>query len=116
MPKSDSMQKHQGDNKQKAYKQKDSQQKTGKLTGIEKIPLPNEPDIPEDVLSPGRFPQPGASGITRKKRGHPSPFLSILRKRIGLEEIIILGLILLLLNEETRDDILLVILVYILLT
>jgi hypothetical protein len=93
-----------------------SKEKSKENKKTEKIPLPNEPDKPGHVLSPGYSSQTG-TGETNKSKGlRPFPFLNNLHKKIQFEDIIILGLIFLLLNEEIRDDILLIVLIYILLT
>lgn len=70
---------------------------------VKDIPLPTE-----------------AEEATSQERQTPQSRLGqivdIVRKRIGLEEIIILGLIFLLIQERIDDELLLIILVYILLS
>lgn len=79
----------------------------------EKIPLPNEL---EHTIGPEIVSQTGSGMFNKSREGSIFSFLKLLPKKIHLEEIIIIGLILLLLNEEIKDDILLLVLIYILLT
>ncbi len=69
---------------------------------IEDIPLPNQKEKTDNAA-------------LRNNKGFSFPFSSIF-KRIGIEEIILVGLIFLLLNEGIEDDFLLIILFYILIT
>lgn len=75
------------------------------LNKIEDIPLPNELET---------TPSPPGSPQSRRKAASRS-FLDIIKERISLEEIILLGLIFLLLDEAIEDELLLILLVYILL-
>ncbi|HEX3027837.1 MAG TPA: hypothetical protein VHT34_00685 [Clostridia bacterium] len=68
----------------------------------EDIPLPNQKEQTDNAAF-------------RNNKGFNFPFGSIF-KRIGLEEIILVGLIFLLLNEGIEDDFLLIILIYVLIT
>ncbi len=70
---------------------------------VKDIPLPTEVEEP----APHRRMVP-RSGIGR--------FLDELRKRIGIEEIILIGLIILLIQERIEDELLLIILLYLLLS
>ena len=73
------------------------------LKEVRDIPLPTEAEEP---VTQSRM-------VPRSRIGH---FLDTLRKRIGIEEIIIIGLILLLIEERIEDELLLIILLYLLLT
>lgn len=75
---------------------------TGSLKDMERIPLPNEEAILEHPANSRYISRPG--------------FLNSLLSRIGLEEIIIIGLIFILLQEGIEDDLLLIVLLFILLT
>lgn len=66
------------------------------------IPLPNEK---EDM-------SPETSRLTTQQKPF---FLSFLKNRLRIEDIILLGLILLLLQEGVEDELLLILLIYILL-
>lgn len=68
-----------------------------------KIPLPTEVEISSDTAENTR----GA---------HKPSIFNILKGRITIEEIILLGLIVLLLDEGIEDDMILILLIYILLT
>lgn len=76
--------------------------KAGGVNPAAEIPLPNEIEASEVSLH-----------NSRNRTGKTS-FLSNLKDRIHLEEIILLGLIFLLLDEKVEDDFLLLLLVYIL--
>lgn len=73
------------------------------LKEVRDIPLPTEVEEPA-VQS---------RTVPRSRIGH---FLDTIRKRIGIEEIIIIGLIFLLIEERIEDELLLIILLYLLLT
>ncbi len=70
---------------------------------IDDIPLPNE----EPLETPGR---------RDVRRVHPVPFLSFFKKRIGIEEILLIGLLFLLIQEGINDEFLIIILLYLLFT
>lgn len=70
---------------------------------IEDIPLPNE----EPLETPNRH---------DIRRSHPFPFLSFFKKRIGIEEILLIGLLFILLQEGIDDEFLIIILLYLLFT
>lgn len=67
------------------------------------IPMPNEREGLKNPWGKKKGPH-GLGGI-----------VSFLREHIGIEEIILIGLIILLLDESIEDDFLLIILIYILL-
>ncbi|HHV60862.1 MAG TPA: hypothetical protein GXX49_11355 [Clostridiaceae bacterium] len=70
---------------------------------IENFPLPNEAEVEAvDTKEP----------VSKPVRS--SSLLSFLTHKIGMEEIILIGLIFLLLEESIKDDILLLILIYLL--
>ena len=73
------------------------------LKEVRDIPLPTEVEEPDTQ-----------SRMVPKSR--IAYFLDTLRKRIGIEEIIIIGLIFLLIQEHIEDELLLIILVYLLLS
>lgn len=73
----------------------------GDTIKVERIPLPNEDETGESIA------------ISRGKVHKPS-ILDFIRN-IGIEEIILIGLIIILLNEGIEDEFILLMLVYILL-
>ncbi|HHV99292.1 MAG TPA: hypothetical protein GXX36_06935 [Clostridiaceae bacterium] len=73
------------------------------LKEVRDIPLPTEVEEP---VTQSRM-------VPRFRIGY---FLDNLRKRIGIEEIILIGLILLLIEERIEDELLLIIFLYLLLT
>lgn len=73
------------------------------LKEVKNIPLPTEVEEPP-------------SQDRKIQQSRLSMFLDSIRKRIGLEEIILLGLIFLLIQEHIDDELLLIVLVYILLS
>jgi len=78
-------------------------------TGIEPLKEIRDIPLPTEVEEPATQ----SRMVPKSRIGH---FLDTLRKRIGIEEIIIIGLILLLIEEHIEDELLLIILVYLLLT
>jgi hypothetical protein len=70
---------------------------------VDDIPLPNE----EPLESPRRQ-------STRKNQ--PFSFLNFFMERIGIEEILLLGLLFILLQEGIDDEFLIIILLYVLIT
>jgi hypothetical protein len=71
------------------------------LKTIDDIPLPNNIENPPDSL--------------KLRQSKPSsPFLSFLKNRITIEEIILIGVIFILIQEGVEDEFLLLMLLYIL--
>lgn len=68
------------------------------------IPLPNQSEVESSKVSKE------GKEIARK-----SSFLDIIKNRIHLEEIILIGLILLFLKEGIEDELLIILLIYVLL-
>ena len=83
---------------------------TEKIQTVEEIPLPNisETDTGTNISLT-------RSQRTSTKVRRPS-ILDFLRERIGIEEIVLLSLIILLLDESLDDELLLILLIYIFLT
>lgn len=76
---------------------------TGYSSDFIRIPLPNEKEVPRKGWSTG-IELPGLKNI-----------LDFLREHIGIEEILLIGLIILLIDESFGDELLLIALIYILL-
>lgn len=73
----------------------------GDMKEVTDIPLPNIADE--------------AHADRNSERVHNPSFLSLLKNRITLEEIILLGLIILILDEGVEDEFILIMLIYVLL-
>jgi hypothetical protein len=81
-----------------------------KIQTVEEIPLPNISET-----DTGTNTSLSRSQHIFRKGKRPS-ILDFLKERIGIEEIVLLGLIFLLLDEALDDELLLILLVYIFLT
>ena len=72
------------------------------LKSGEEIPMPNAPESPDNPLD-------------EKRKSHPPFLLNFFSKGFGIEEIILIGVILLIIDEGIEDEFLILMLLYILL-